>query len=95
MNIIIWILSILFLLLSAYLTFVNWSVFINNYILKKPFVSAVTFGGGLLGGIGLIILPVENAWKWFWVPFVIDWGSLPVIIFSIVYAIREYAKGKK
>ncbi len=95
MEILAWILSVPMLLLATYLTYVNWSVFVNNYILKKPFVSAVTFGGGILGGLGLILLPIEGLWKWFWVPSCIDWGSFPVVIVSIIYAVKCAIKEKK
>ncbi len=94
MEILAWIVSVPMLLIAVCLIYINWSVFVNNYIRKKPFVSAVTFGGGLFGGLGLMILPVEGSWIWCWVPCLIDWGSFPVVIVSIICAIKSCGKKK-
>ena len=89
LTVLAWILSLPLLLLAAYLTFVNWSVFLSNYVYRKPFVSAVTFGGGICGAIGIILLPIQGAWMWCWIPCFLDWGSFPVIIVSLICALKR------
>jgi hypothetical protein len=88
-TVIAWIASILLLLLAAYISIMNWYTFVNNCILKKPFVSAVPFGCGLFGALGIVLLPIEGSWIWLWVPSVIDWGSFPIVIVSIICAIKR------
>ena len=93
MEILAWIVSVPMLLLSACLTYINWSTFVNN-IREKSFVSLIPFGGGLFGGLGLIILPIEESWVWCWIPCLIDWGSFPSVIVSVICAIKSRGKKK-
>lgn len=37
------------------------------------------FLGGVFGAAAVIACPVEGAWIWFWVPALVDPGSLPAI----------------
>ena len=92
MEILAWIVSVPMLLLAVCLMYINWSIFVNN-IRKKPFVSLIPFGGGLFCGLGLIILPIEGTWMWCWIPCLLDWGSFPAVIVSVICAIKN--RGKK
>lgn len=94
-TIIAWILSFSLLLLGAYVTVMNWAVFVNNVILKKPCGSAIPFGGGLFGSLGIIIMPIKDSFVWCWIPCFVDWGSFPAVIVSLTYVIKEKLKKKK
>jgi hypothetical protein len=74
MKIILWISSLFLIALSSYFIIMNWAVFFNNYVFKKRWTSAVPLVGGVLGAAGLALLPISN----------IDWGSLPVLIASLI-----------
>ena len=84
MNTALWILGIIFGLGGVYVIIMNWLVFVNNAILRKPWVSAVPLIGGVMAAISMVLLPVESLWKWAWICVVVDWGSLPLIVWSIV-----------
>lgn len=91
-----WILSIGFVGLFLYIAVVNWVVFINNYVRKKQWSSALTLIGGASGSIGIVILPVSGAWQYWWLPLVLDWGSIPVILDAIILRVwRRYRKRQK
>lgn len=93
MNVVFWILSSALLLFAGYAIVMNWAVFTNNYILKKKWSSAVPLVGGATGAIGLICLPLEGLWKFAWIPLVLDWGSIPVIVVSLICYIERRRKG--
>ena len=89
MELIQWIASGILVLISLYMTLMNWAVFFNNYIFKKKWTSAVPLIGGIAGALGCVILPTEGSWRFFWIPLLIDWGSLPVILVSLVTSKRK------
>jgi len=79
-----WIVSILLIIVGAYVSIMNWAVFVNNHILKRQWTSAVPFVGGVCAGIGMLLLPIPNVWKLAWLPLLLDWGSLPVIVAAVL-----------
>lgn len=42
--------------------------------------SLTLFLGGFFGVAAAIACPIEGAWIWFWVPALVDPGSIPAII---------------
>lgn len=84
MHLILWVISLLLIAVSIYFIFMNGMVFFNNYILKKKWVSAIPFIGGISGAIGLSLLPIYNVWRYAWIPAVIDWGFIPLLLVSLV-----------
>lgn len=47
--------------------------------------SLTLFIGGFFGAAATIACPIKGAWMWFWVPAIVDPGSLPAI-FKILRA---------
>jgi hypothetical protein len=88
-----WIIGIGCISLFLYMAVMNWLVFFNNYIFKKQWTSAIPLVGGIAGILGIILIPVKGFTQFWWLPLLIDWGSLPVIIFSLVYPLLN--KGSK
>ena len=41
--------------------------------------SLTLFLGGFFGAAAAIACPIEGAWIWFWVPAIVDPGSIPAI----------------
>jgi hypothetical protein len=60
MNLMLWVLGFLFLITGAFVMSMNWAIFVNNYILKKQWTSAVPFVGGVMVALGLVFLPIDN-----------------------------------
>lgn len=53
--------------------------------------SLTLFIGGFFGGVAAVVCPLEGAWIWFWVPALVDPGSIP----AIVYMLRARMSDKK
>lgn len=62
----------------------NGMVFLNNYVFRKKWVSAIPIIGGISGSIGLALLPIHDIWRYAWIPAIIDWGFLPLLLVSLV-----------
>jgi hypothetical protein len=88
MNVALLILALAFLAFGSYVTIVNWCVFVQNHIIKKKWSSCITLLGGGTLSIGLLLLPVDGVARFAWLPLVLDWGSLPVIVASLVIHLR-------
>lgn len=78
-NTIRWILSILILLAFLDGMLRHWLLFWYTVVKKTATGSAVPFCIiGLIGCLGVALLPVPGAWRFAWIPLVLDWGSLPM-----------------
>lgn len=53
--------------------------------------SLTLFLGGFFGLAAALACPLQDAWIWFWLPMLLDPGSLPVIF----YIMRANWKDKK
>ena len=79
------IIGVAFGMFGFYIVAMNWGVFVNNYILKRKWTSAVPLVGGGAVAVCMVCLPVEgNLWKYAWIPLFVDWGSIPVIVAAII-----------
>ncbi len=80
-----WIFGILFLVFGTYMSAMNWACFVNNVIPSRRFASVVPLVGGISGSIGVICLPISGVWKYFWIPFIVDYGSIPLILLTATF----------
>ena len=72
------------LLAFAGLIFIaNWRVFYDNFILRQASSSWTPLLGGFLGAIGLLAIPFSALHQYWWLPFLLDWGSSPGIAHTI------------
>ena len=39
--------------------------------------------------MALVVVPIVTVNKWWWIPFVIDWGGLPGIIYTIFWHVAK------
>lgn len=62
----------------------NWAIAINN-IRGKKFVSWIPFLGGLSGAGALLVMPLEGAWRYCWVPPLVEWGTVPGFAHVLIY----------
>ena len=73
-------LAITLLLIGGGLIAFNLWVFWLTVVRHAPASSVAPIVGGIIAATGIVILPVAGSWKWAWIPFVIDWGGLPVFL---------------
>ena len=65
-----------------------WIASMNAYVLVLDLRGTVDppswfpLFGGLLGAIGLWLLPVEGSTQWAWCPLVLDYGCAPGLLFT-------------
>jgi hypothetical protein len=85
-DIVRWILSLPMLTLSAWLIFLNWTVFWRSHVQRIETPSWIPFMGGVAGGVGVLLMPIDSSYFWL-VPFLLDWGSIPGITYSIFFHI--------
>ncbi len=78
-NAIRWILSVLILIAFLDGMIRHWIFFWQAVVKKTATGSAVPFCFiGLIGSLGVATLPVTGAWRFAWIPLLLDWGSLPM-----------------
>jgi hypothetical protein len=61
MNTFFWIMSLVLLIIAFFVSVINWVIFVQNYILKKKWKSAIPFLGGITGAIGIACLPIAGS----------------------------------
>ena len=94
MNVLRAVVAGLLLFVSAWILLLNTHVFVRGYVLRRPSGSWVPFVGGLAGALGLLIVPVAAFHEYWWVPLVIDWGSIPGTLFTILFYLRRWTAEK-
>ena len=55
----------------------NWRVFVKNILRGDTRMSPAPWIGGAAGAFALWLCPEEAAFTWWWIPFCIDFGSIP------------------
>ena len=72
-----WIIGGFLLAFGAFISIGNWITLIKT-VIKKGSTSFIPILGGTFAFIGLAIIPVQDRFIWLWVPFVADWGCIPM-----------------
>ena len=58
----------------------------SKFLLPKGrHISPVPFLGGVLGALGLFVIPVKGVWRWFWISLIADVACIPIPVSAIVY----------
>lgn len=79
--------AVTFGILGLWIFVMNWIIFWNGYVKKKQTASWAPLVAGCFLCVAFLIIPFSQ-YRWLcWVAFLIDWGSLPGIAFSILYYI--------
>ena len=84
-----WTISCLLLLFSALVIVANIQTVLRGWRGKKS-GSLVVIIGGLLGAIGLCVIPVHGLRRWWWVPLVLDIGCSVSLIGMALESLRSY-----
>lgn len=89
-----WIAGLFLLVLSCWIICLNAWVFWKGYIQRKKAASWIPLIGGIFGMIAVLVLPVFWIKTWWWVPLLIDWGSLPGLLYTLIwFAVSSRKKG--
>lgn len=72
------------ILVGGYLVIINAMAAYKGYV-KKQHSSRAPLLGGLLMAIGISQIPVQALQPFWWVPFLVDYGCLPMVL-ELVYS---------
>jgi hypothetical protein len=84
-----WIVAGFSLPLSVWLIGLNGLVFWKGYIRREQTASWISLLGGGLGAIALAAIPIEAVHRWWWVPLLLDWGSVPGFVYTIFWHVTK------
>jgi hypothetical protein len=74
-----WIAGGVLFAVGAHVIVMNDAVLV--YVLRRrPAPSAIPFVGGALAAVALAIIPLAGARAWWWLPIVLDWGCVVVVV---------------
>ena len=79
-----WIVGSALLLLSLWICALNATVPWKLFVRKVEAPSWIPLLGGVSGMFGLGVIPIELAHKLCWLPLILDWGSVPGILHTII-----------
>lgn len=79
-----WLFSIVLLVIALLATVANALIVIRFFLQGKQ-GSALPLIGGLAGAGGLRLMPLSGVQAWWWVPLILDYGSVPLFLY---YAAR-------
>lgn len=82
-----WVLGTILLLLCVVLSVSNWTIFWQRAVRRKRAPSWAPIIGGASGATGLLIVPL-NLGAWWWVPLLLDYGSLPGFVHTGIWILR-------
>jgi hypothetical protein len=86
LNIPRWIVGVPLLALGALVSLQNWGAIIHTTFTRES-ASFIPVVGGLLAFVGLLIIPLPGRLSWIWVPFVADFGCLPMGVGLLIGAV--------
>jgi len=52
-------------------------------------VSFVPFVGGVAGALACLVTPVAGLARWAWLPLLVDFGSVPLLVITAVAMVRR------
>lgn len=80
-----WIISVPCVAFWLFCVVVNPVLFVRREVLKRPGTpSLIPVVGGIFGGVGLSHIPIAQISPWFWTAVLLDFGSLPWIVYVLV-----------
>ena len=87
-----WGLGGVLLLVSIWISLLNAGVAWNLHVRKVRAPSWIPLMGGVCGAFGLLLIPVEIAHKLCWLPLILDYGSLPGLLHTIIFYVIYYSR---
>ena len=90
MNVVKWILGITTGLAATGVIVTNWLIFFHNCNPRKAgYISWVPVVGGGIGVASLLLIPIPELKYWWWVPLLLDWGSVPGMALEFFLYLRS------
>ena len=78
-----WGVGVILLCITGYIIICNWGIVIAWHLTRKPQASWLPLLGGIFGMLGLLIIPDVRFSFWWWLPPLVDWGTIPGIAYTL------------
>ncbi|QEI11246.1 hypothetical protein [Cellvibrio japonicus] len=88
MEIINWVLSSVSLSIFLWIFIINWLVVLKNTF-RTVASSWIPLVGGCLGATGIFLLPLKGINKFWWIPFLAEWGCIPGFLYTAVHYLKR------
>ncbi|MEI6165961.1 MAG: hypothetical protein WCS52_02095 [bacterium] len=83
-HIVEWIISAPCLAFWLFCVVINPILFVRRDILDRPNIpSVIPIVGGIVGGIGLMNIPIAHINHWYWIAGLLDFGSAPWLVYVL------------
>ena len=89
MSIARWGLASLLAMCSLVAIVANGETVVRGFVLKERTPSFVPLIGGLAGVLSIMICPARAVHSWWWLPLLLDWGSVPGIAHALWWHTRR------
>lgn len=76
-----WIFSIALIVGFMFLAAINAAIVWRGLFKKEKVGSWIPLAGGIFGAVGIANLPAVSYQEWWWVPLLVDLGSLPAMVY--------------
>ena len=87
-----WVCAVILALFAVGVVAANWILVIRG-IRGQPSGSQVPLIGGLAGAASLFVVPSDGV-LWWWIPLVLDPGSVPLLFVTATYHIWRLFSGQ-
>src|SRR5215510_895806 len=84
-----WIASVILLAVFLWVAVLNASMFWQVYFKGRKASSWIPLLGGSCGALALAISPVPQSSLLWWLPLLLDWGSVPGLLYPIILYLRK------
>ena len=75
--------------LGAWISIQNWRIFWDGFVRKQRTASWTPALGAVLLAIGFGYAPWPELAALWWLPFLLDWGSLPGLAYTVLWHARR------
>ena len=89
-----WMIFAFVFIFFALIAFYDFWVFFQD-LLGRKHRSMIPFVGGFIGMLAVLILSVEHFKYYWWIPFVLDMGSVPLLVRTILFFLLGKHRRKK
>ena len=92
MNVARWIVGGGLIGVGALLSALNWRIFWLRHVRRTSAASWVPLLAGLVAAGGLLLIPNESARRLWWLPFLLDWGGAPGLIYTASWHLHRLGR---